>query len=646
MKKQGTPFLRAGVVFAAVAALFCCAAGHASGNAAAVAAQVTAAVPHPRLLMSAVEAARLRENIPRDETAAALFSRLQAESEALLEQPTVVYQKEGKRLLSVSREVLRRVLFLSFVYRMTDDARFAERAVVEMESAAAYSDWNPPHFLDTAEMAAALAIGYDWLYPLLSPEQEAVIRGAILEKGIAPSFAGHDRWAKGDNNWNQVCHAGMVMGALAVVEREPGLAVRVITRALDGLPFAMKTYRPDGIYLEGPGYWEYGTTYNVMLLDALKTALGTDFGLSGAEGFRQTGAFPLYMTGPTGLHFNFSDCGQRGGPFAAVYWFARKWKEPGITWLDEWWLKKTLAGASNPQGRFLPLLLLWRDGMPAVTEPANPLHWRGAGTNPVAVHRSSWTEPDAVFLAAKAGTPFANHGHMDTGTFVLDADGVRWSVDLGAEGYHPLEARGMDIWGRTQQSVRWDVFRYNNSSHSTLTVNGEKQRVNASGTIVRFSDREEFPHTVMDLGPVYAGQLSAARRGFALLPDRRVLIQDEVTAGEGAARVRWAMTTPAEVTGPAPGRALLEQSGKQMLFEVLSPAGTAVETFSTDPPNEWDSPNPGKRQVGFHVDLEPGASATLTVLLTPGTVMASAATPPMLRPLAEWDPAEPTGNSE
>lgn len=636
MKKPGIPFCPAGVVFAAVTALFCCGAVHAGENAAMVAAQIRAAVPHPRLLMSVEEAARLREGIPGDETAAALLGQIHAEAEALLERPVSVYHKEGKRLLSVSREALRRVLFLGFIHRMTDDPRFAARAVAEMEAVAAFPDWNPSHFLDTAEMTAALAIGYDWLHDLLTEEQEAVVRAAMIEKGIGPSFAGHDRWARTDNNWNQVCHGGLVMGALALADREPGLAVRVITRALEGLPFGMRAYMPDGIYPEGPSYWEYGTTYNVLLIAALKSALGTDFGIAQTAGFKDTGAFPLLMTGPAGLHFNFSDCGQRGAPFPAVYWFARRNNEPGIAWAEERWIEKSLGKGMKPN-RFLPLLLLWRAGLSGLdAPPRRPLHWHGGGQVPVTVHRGSWTSPDAVFLAAKAGTPFANHGHMDIGSFVLDADGKRWSVDLGSEGYGALEARGMDIWGRTQRSVRWDVYRYHNSSHSTLTVNGEGQVVSAAANIIRFSDGAPFPHSVMDMDAVYGGQLSRARRGFALLPDGRVLIQDEVAAGDTPARVRWAMTTPAQVAGPGAGRALLEQADRRMLFEVLSPADAMVEIFSTEPPNEWDSPNPGTRQVGFHADLEAGGTATLAVLLTPGSVMGGASAPPALLPLESW----------
>ena len=604
-----------------------------------VAARIAAAAPHPRLLMSDADADKLRRRIGKNETAGAVFALVRQYADSLLAEPPVTYKKEGKRLLSVSREALKRVLNLAFAHRMTGEQKYAERAMVEMDAAAAFQNWNPSHFLDTAEMTAALALGYDWLLPLLSPEREARIRAAILEKGIGPSMSGNDSWARRDNNWNQVCNGGMAFGALALLEHEPALAERVITRALDGLPYAMRTYQPDGVYVEGPSYWEYGTTYNVLLIAALESALGGDFGLADFPGFRETGAFPLLMTGPTGDHFNFSDCGRRGACFPAVFWFARRWKEPGWAWSEHQWLEKLLRGDSAAQNRFLPLLLLWWDGRSA-KKPQLPLCWKGEGQNPLVVMRSSWTDPDAVFLAAKAGTPFANHGHMDAGSFVLDADGARWALDFGAEGYGALEARGLDIWNRTQKADRWRVWRYHNSSHNTLTVDGAAQKVTARADFTEFSADKKFPHAVMDLGALYGGQLARAERGFALLPDGRVLVRDEVAAPDAPARVRWVMNTPAEVAENAPGRALLAQGDKRLLFQVLEPEGAVVETWSTEPHNEWDSPNPGTRQVGFEVLVPAGAERALSVLLTPGSVLDKAPDTPPLRPLREWSGAE------
>ena len=70
----------------------------------------------------------------------------------------------GPRLLTVSRTVLERVTTLALLYRLDGDPRWVARAREELLAAAGFSDWNPSHFLDVAEMCHAFAIGYDWLY--------------------------------------------------------------------------------------------------------------------------------------------------------------------------------------------------------------------------------------------------------------------------------------------------------------------------------------------------------------------------------------------------------------------------------------------------------------------------------------------------
>lgn len=45
-------------------------------------------------------------------------------------------------------------------------------------------DWNPSHFFDVAEIAAAVATGYDWLYQTLTPERRTMCEQAIIEKAL------------------------------------------------------------------------------------------------------------------------------------------------------------------------------------------------------------------------------------------------------------------------------------------------------------------------------------------------------------------------------------------------------------------------------------------------------------------------------
>ena len=252
-------------------------------------------------------------------------------------------------------------------------------------------------------------------------------------------------------------------------------------------------------------------------------------------------------------------------------------------------------------------------------EPA-ALNWLGQGQNPLAVFRSSWTDPNAVFLAIKAGTPSASHAHMDIGSFVLDADGVRWSLDLGAQDYNTLEQRGVNLWDFRQGSERWSIFRYHNRGHSTLLIDDAEQVVTSQAPISDFSADPKNAYAVVDLSATYAGQVAGATRRFALQPDRRVVIEDQLTGGAKPAKVRWGMVTPARLKTDGSNRAWLEQDGKRLRFEVLSPAKVTIESWPADPPpRDYDKPNPGVSVVGFTVPIQAGEKLGLKVLLQPGS---------------------------
>ncbi len=593
---------------------------------------------HPRLFMDAAGAEQMKKKIAGDPLLNKAMAFVRASADAILSARPVVRKKVGRRLLGVSRTCLKRVVYLAFTYRMTGEARYFERAEREMLAAAGFSDWNPGHFLDVAEMTAALAIGYDWLYEGLSPGSRKSIRRAIVEKGLETSMRG-GWWVSSSNNWNQVCHGGLSLGALAVLEDEPELATRILKRAVRNLPRAMKEYSPDGAYPEGPGYWNYGTTYNVLLIDALQSVFGTDFGLSKAQGFLQSSDYYQQVCGPTGLFFNYSDCGAKAGVSPAMYWFATKRHMPSLLWQERAALERKLAKArptASNADRALPFLLIWTGALADIQSPKR-MHWKAAGRVPVGMHRSTWGQ-EASFVAIKGGSPSANHAHMDIGSFVMDSDGVRWASDLGAQSYQSLESKGIDLWNKSQKSERWTVFRLNSFSHNTLVVDGRKQGVRGSAPIIGFAglalERGRNPHTIVDLSRVYRGQLAGVRRGVALLRDLSVLIQDEVETLDRETTLRWGMVTRAKVERIEGGQAWLSRGGKQLRLRVLSPDGVKLEIINTAKPRAaYDQGNPGTRMIGFQIRLPASTRARLRVQLIPGSRKTQA---PKLQPLANW----------
>ncbi|MCX6954683.1 MAG: heparinase II/III family protein [Verrucomicrobia bacterium] len=417
-----------------------------------------------------------------------------------------------------------------------------------------------------------------------------------------------------------------------MAESDGALAAELIARAVNTVPLSMHEYSPDGAYPEGPGYWGYGTSYNVMMISALQSALGTDFGLTQQPGFLATADYYLHVTGPSGYYFNYSDAGRGGkGVASAMFWFAAQRHEPYLLW-TEWAKVQPAAGRGAARGkrdRTDPMLLLWLS--PTQEKPTAPraLSWSAQGVTPVAFHRSDWTA-DATYVAIKGGSASTNHAHMDVGAFVMDADGVRWADDLGMQDYESIESKGINLWGKTQDAERWKIFRLGTSSHSVLMVDGQQQRVEGKAPIVL----AKAGRTVVDLGTVYQGQLERARRGVALQPDRSVLVQDELQATAKAAVVRWAMVTRAVVTVDGAGRATLTQDGKKLSFRVLEPTGAALKIIPLDPPPAaTDARNEGMRQIAFEVAVGAGGARRIVVQLAPGAGPVNA---PAVQALAEW----------
>ncbi len=609
--------------WAVLAAVGVCAgaAGAADPMPADLAARVAAAPGHPRLFWPAGGEKVMAQKTAADPRLREVAGAVGLCAERMLREKPVVYRKEGRRLLGRSREALSCIVHLAFQARMTGDRRYVDRAIREMEAAAAMPDWNPSHFLDTAEMTLAMAIGYDWLHKDLDPKVRDTVRAAIEAKGLGPYLKAGSRhgWEKGGNNWNQVCHAGMMAGALALLEDNPGRAAEVVARAIAGLPYAMKVYVPDGTYPEGPGYWGYGTTFNVMAIAMLESALGTDFGLTQGEGFLKTGDFMLHMTGPSLRPYNFSDCGSGMGSSAAMHWFAARARRPDWLWFELPLLDRDIADVKASGGgapdRTFPLTLIWAAAMEKPAVPATTA-WLGRGPNPLAAFRTSWTNPASAWIAVKAGTPSASHGHMDVGSFIYEAEGVRWALDLGMQGYHAMESRGLNIWDNRPGSDRWRIFRYHNRAHNTLTVDGMEQVVKGRAEIA-----VDAGVASMDLAALYAGQLTSARRRISLQPDGRAVVADEVRGGAAARTVRWTLVTPGVLEPDGDHAGWLEAGGRRLRIEVDGPAGLKLATAPAKGPKEFDEPNRGVHLVGFDVAVPAGARVEWRVILTPGGSM-------------------------
>ncbi len=537
----------------------------------------------PRLVNSPDVLKNLKQKLESDPVLINVYEAIHQQAHAILGQPLLERKQIGRRLLSVSREMLKRINLLGTVYLIEEDLAILSRINEELLAVCAFSDWNPSHFLDVAEMAMAVALALDWTAGHLPDETIATAKAALLEKALSPSWpeqGGADHWwVKSNNNWNQVCHGGLIAAAITVAEDEPEVAAKTISRALEHMPKALSEYVPDGVYPEGPTYWSYGTSFSVMTIEMLRSAFDQDFGISAFPGFMESAEFVAVTKAPSGLYYNFADCGDRpsqsGDPILA--WFAA---ETGNTnYFDD---DLFLSPAEEMSlSRICGAALIWMARYEPSRTSELPHSWFGQGTNPIAI----FADPEGdrgYFFGAKGGAGILNHGNMDGGSFIFELDGVRWVVDPGVQPYHELEKEGFNLWSSCQTCDRWKLLTKNNFGHSTITVNGELHVVDGHAEMIN-SVAGDQPEVTFDLSPTFAGFVQSAKRTFKKNTPVSLLIEDEIVPSPETKTICWQLLTTAAVKLTDDG-AILKKDGQELQVQNLSHPDITLAIMDLDPP--------------------------------------------------------------
>ena len=617
--------------------LNCATTGSASAPMSAESSDVLATLyrPHPRLMLKDEDLALLKERYQKDKTLQRYVRDVLCKADVYLAQPMLTYDKaDGKRILHVSRECVNRTYAMGLAWRWTGKEKYAAKVVENLLAVCAFDNWNPSHFLDTAEMSHAVGIGYDWLFDYLDEQTRQQIKAGLIKNGLEPGIAAYANawWVESEFNWNQVCNSGLLAGALAIAETDPEYAEFIVPAAVASLPTALQSYAPDGAWMEGPAYWGYATHYTAYGLAALDSALGTDFGLLKTPGLSNAGYFPIYTAGPTGLLLNFADSGEKSSirPASCLFWLARVYNNPLFADTVHDMLTRHNAGVGH---------VIWYRPASAVAVQPKDLDRYFRGPVEIAVFRSAWNDPEAMFLGVKAGYNQVNHGNLDLGNFELDALGVRWARDLGRDNYNlpgyfstyiPISERPDGI----ERARRWTYYRMRSASHSVPLLGGQDQDEFAKSEFIKYETKKSSAFVLVDLTQAYGQFAKKTTRAVALVQNRRaVLVQDEFEI-EKPCEVVWAMTTDADIAIEAKTTATLTLDGKQLIATLLCPGDAAFTTASAEqkPP---ERPNTGVKRLLVRLPQAKG-SVRIAVLLSPVWKDGISASTLKLKPLAEW----------
>jgi hypothetical protein len=527
---------------------------------------------HPRLVLLDTDFDRIRILTRENPTAKRIYADLEKECDRLLSIPPVEYKLIGPRLQIQTRHAIDRITSLALMYRLSGRDPWLRRAMLEMNAVAAFKDWNPQHFVDTAEIAYAFAIGYDWLYNALTPDERTTIREAIVTKAldpVLPIYQHPGAWMRDRPHWNLVCNGAFGMAALAVAEVSdkdvPDKSAAILRGVLESVPHGLQSFTPEGAWPDGPANGEYAMRYACLLFASLDSAVGSDSGLSNARGFDRAGRFRVYTTGPANRTFNFAGAPDDPGAAPELFWMSKRYTSSVLAWIEQ----KQAERSQHAD----PLDLAWfeRDARPP-TPPGWPLDIVFHSVQ-VATFRGSWDDANALFLAVKGGDNKIGRAHLDLGSFVLDAGGVRWAIDPDLGDSVPVSPPNTAVG-----SPSW-VTR--TESHNTLLIDNENQDPRADSIITHQEFAADLSWVQIDLTRANGSKLRQWTRRVGILQRQAALVHDVVRSNQPV-EVVWGMVTDADISLNGPN-ATLKKGAWNLALEIRTPRHAVFDTVPTGP---------------------------------------------------------------
>lgn len=534
---------------------------------------------HPRLIFTTEQENKIKASINTDPQLASLLQLLRTKANAELSLQTIPFPNGvvdvDNTILSISRDHLYKIITLALAYRMFEDVKYAEKAREHIINACTYPTWNPAHFLDVAEMTTAVAIGYDWLYSFLSDNDKNLIINSLKEKSINLALKEYaspvnNSWSIRETNWNVVCNSGISLGAIAIAEEfyrtSPTIPERILDHGKRHMPTCLRLFSPDGVCFEGPAYWQYTLNYYSMISKTLHDNVGNDLGLSDIPGIKNSAHYYFQTLSPTKKIFNFADSFTTESSQSPLFFYYGKYfNQPHLSSFFKEQINDVLSNkVSFPKSIFF-FSIAWYDTNNEFEYEKPGLETFQNTYNPIAVFNGNAQNPKSIYLIAKGGAGNMPHQQLDMGTFIVETQGIRWFDDLGSDDYSLP-----GFWDYKATGQRWNYFRNTNFSHNVPHIDNKIQYSPGRGWLEKDDSTLDEPYAIFNLSSAYTNQLISFKRGFKLLNDEVMLLQDEFIMNNSGQVVTESFITRADIQ-ISDSIASLNIDGKNFYLKVISP---------------------------------------------------------------------------
>ncbi|TDU73012.1 heparinase II/III-like protein [Prosthecobacter fusiformis] len=611
----------------------------------------------PRLIHAAPGWTYLKGLPAADPVAAKMIENLKAGGEKLLEAPELTrIFGEQKSTVTPGSKAMFRMAALGVLNFVDGDPRWKERGVREMiaiTDPATFQNWYVDEPAVTADFLIAASLGYDYFRDGMNAKQATDARTYMIEKGIgalvallkgepvpesargkaagvtnAPKPKGTPKGGAKDKEEvepdaeHMAAASALILAGICLQDEDPSAAKQAIDAGGKVFGKGMLRFAPDGIWPEGMEAGEQVLDYAIMVMQTLKANAGTDLGFSLLEGIPQAGLARLHLVGPSNQLFNYGD--------AQGTTLSRPWVSTWLAGAHGNMGTKALAAGAAPSAdtAFLNLaghFMYYNPHAAGDGTPDSPDYVFPGGA--VAALRSSW-DKDAYYVAVKGGDNSIPTAQLDIGSFVLEAGGVRWGIELGAE-----SDRAPGFSPAADRTKRYALYVEGTPGQNTVMMGGN-QELDAQSAVLSGHSTPELGILAVDLTKAYSKLAKDVYRGAMMVRGAKpyLVLQDDM-AVKNTTPVTWSMHTRAEVTVDG-SKATLTEKDKTLHAVILSPAGA---TFTTE-----DPPEPASEQMKKLTGIKV-LKVSLGAVKGPQTISiafsldgAPASVP--VKPITEWVP--------
>ncbi|MBE2286998.1 MAG: heparinase II/III family protein [Prosthecobacter sp.] len=615
----------------------------------------------PRLLQNAAGWAAIKGQISADPVLAKLMENLKASGEELLKDPELNrINGEIRGQVSEGSRAIYRMGLLAALHYGDGDLKWKERAVREailLCDKSNFRDWHPEESDAVSDMVIAVCLAYDWFRDGFNAQQATDIRTFLDQKGIdalvahiddepvpestkgvsggqtAPSKAPAKGKAKGPpakgddippGREKMAAASALLLTAICFADEDINLAKKAAAAGAKVFGEGIQRFAPAGVWPEGMSAGDAVMDYAAMVIQSLRSATGKDLGLSMLEGIPQFAVARMHLYGPTGQPFNFGDNATNSGsrPWIAT-WLCGLHGNPGIPAVTAGAKMAVNSAFFGSAGNYI-----YYNPHAAGQGTADSLEYAMPGGF-VATVRSGWNKDD-LFFAVKGGDNRDYKAQLDIGSFVLDAAGQRWGIELGSEGDR---VSGYEVKPGADRTKRFEYYLAGTAGQNTLSF-GDNQDLEARAGVLISASAPERGVAVIDMSKAYSKDAKDVHRGVMVVRGAApyLVIQDDLQVKNTKPLV-WNMQTKAEIAADG-ATAKLTQGGKTLIATIVSPQGA---TFSTGTPPEAASEQARdliKEKVNILKATIPEAKGPQSLCITFTT--AAEAPAHTVQPIAEW----------